>query len=147
VRPIHPTFLFLDSCTQHFSKPVQDNQQMLNGVVSVFLLYPLNYPDMFRHPISILGGLHVPRKLLQFCLRLGWMWIMVRSVKPAAAESAAAGFTERTIIHIHPRRRTAAGYTERTIIHIHPRRRQNWSSLRGTCNPMKMTFGCRNMSG
>jgi hypothetical protein len=30
------------------------------------------------------GGLQVPRKLLQFSLRLGWMWIMVRSVKLAA---------------------------------------------------------------
>jgi hypothetical protein len=65
--------------------PVQNNQQMFKGVVSVFLLYLLNYPDMFRHPIAILMGLHVPRKLLQFCLRLSWMWIMVRSVQPVAA--------------------------------------------------------------
>jgi hypothetical protein len=28
----------------------------------------LNYPDMFRQPNAIFRGLHVPRKLLQFCL-------------------------------------------------------------------------------
>jgi hypothetical protein len=28
-----------------------------------------------------------------------------------------------------------------------PRRRQYWSSLRGTCNPLKMAVSCRNMSG
>jgi hypothetical protein len=39
---------------------------------------------MFRQLTDIFRGLHVPRKLLQYCLRLGWMWIVVRSVWPAA---------------------------------------------------------------
>jgi hypothetical protein len=34
----------------------------------------------------------------------------------------------------------AAGYTERIIIHIHPRRRQNWSSLRETCNSWRWSL-------
>jgi hypothetical protein len=42
--------------------PVQDNQQMLKGVVSV-LLYSLNYPDKFRHPKAIFRDLHVPQQL------------------------------------------------------------------------------------
>jgi hypothetical protein len=46
---------------------------------------------MFRHINAIFWELHVPRKILQFCLRLGWMWIMVHSVWPA-------GHTEWTII-------------------------------------------------
>jgi hypothetical protein len=28
--------IVIDSCTQHFSNPVQNNQLMLNGAVSVF---------------------------------------------------------------------------------------------------------------
>jgi hypothetical protein len=32
----------LDSCTEHFSNPVQDNQQMLKGVVSVFFIALIN---------------------------------------------------------------------------------------------------------
>jgi hypothetical protein len=27
---------YLDSCAEHFSNPVQDNQQILKGVVRVF---------------------------------------------------------------------------------------------------------------
>jgi hypothetical protein len=66
---------------------------------------------MFRHPNAIFRLLHVPRKILQFCLRLGWMWIMVQ---PAAAEFAAAGCTERTIIHIHrDADKTGVAYEER----------------------------------
>jgi hypothetical protein len=38
---------------------------------------------MFRQLTAIFRGLHVPRKLLQYCLRLGRMWIVVRSVWPA----------------------------------------------------------------
>jgi hypothetical protein len=46
---------------------------------------------MFRQLTAIFRGLHVPRKLLQYCLRLGWMWIVVLSVWPAAVESTVAG--------------------------------------------------------
>jgi hypothetical protein len=31
--------------------------------------------------------IHVPRKLLQYCLRLGWMWVMDRSVWPSDLRS------------------------------------------------------------
>jgi hypothetical protein len=96
-----------------------------------------NYPDidMFRHLNAIFRGLHFPCKLLQFfSLRFGWMWAIVRSVWPFASEcipnSAANGHTEWTIAHIHPKRRL-----------------KNWSSLQGKCNPLKMAFGSRNMSG
>jgi hypothetical protein len=40
---------------------------------------------MFRQLIAIFRGLHLPYKLLQCCLCFGRMWIMVRSVWPAAA--------------------------------------------------------------
>jgi hypothetical protein len=33
-----PTPYNLDSCTGHFSNPVQDKQQMLKGIVSVFIV-------------------------------------------------------------------------------------------------------------
>jgi hypothetical protein len=69
--------------TQLYLYLVQDNQQMLKGVVSR-LFYSSNYPDMFRQLTAILRGLHVPCKLLQFCLHFRWSWIMVRSVWPAA---------------------------------------------------------------
>jgi hypothetical protein len=36
------------------------------GCCNQFLLCWLNYPDMFRHPNAIFGGLLVPCKLLQF---------------------------------------------------------------------------------
>jgi hypothetical protein len=51
------------------------------------LLYSSNYPDMFRQLTVIFRGLHVPRKLLQYCLRLGWLGMCfgVRSVWPAVA--------------------------------------------------------------
>jgi hypothetical protein len=38
------------------------------------LLYSSNYPDMFRQLTDIFRGLHVPCKLLQFCLRLGYCY-------------------------------------------------------------------------
>jgi hypothetical protein len=38
-----------------FYNPVQDNQQMLKGVVS-FLLYSSNYPDMFRQLTAVFRG-------------------------------------------------------------------------------------------
>jgi hypothetical protein len=41
---------------------------------------------MFRQLTAIFRELHVPRKLLQYFLRLGWMWIMIRSVWPPAVE-------------------------------------------------------------
>jgi hypothetical protein len=68
-----------------------------------FLLHSLNYPDMFRHPNAIFGGgggggLYVPRKLLQFCLRHGWMWIMVRSVQPAAAGTHSAAVESSDVV-------------------------------------------------
>jgi hypothetical protein len=44
-------------------RSVQDNQQKLKGVLSVFLLYSLNYPDMFRHTNAIFRGLHFPQRL------------------------------------------------------------------------------------
>jgi hypothetical protein len=70
--------------------PVQGNQQMLKGVVSFYYTHQIT--DMFWQLTAIFRGLHVPRTLLQYCLRLGWTWIMVRSVWPAAA---AAGHTQR----------------------------------------------------
>jgi hypothetical protein len=39
-----------------FHNPVEENQLMLKGVVSNFLLCSLNYPDMFRHPNAIFKG-------------------------------------------------------------------------------------------
>jgi hypothetical protein len=43
----------------------------------VSLLYSSNYHDTFRQLTAIFRGLHVPCKILQFCLRLGWTWVMV----------------------------------------------------------------------
>jgi hypothetical protein len=43
-------------------------------------------PHMFRKQTAICKVLNVPRKLLQFCLHLGWSWIMFRSVWPTAVE-------------------------------------------------------------
>jgi hypothetical protein len=70
------------------------------------LLHSSNYPDMFRQLTAIFRWLHVPRKLLQYCLRLGWMRIMVLSVWPAAAECSwphrvtwCVGSTHNTPIH------------------------------------------------
>jgi hypothetical protein len=95
--------------------PVQNNQQMLKGVVNC-VLYSSNYPDMFRQLTAILRGLHVPRKLLQVC--------------PAHRVDVSYGWLG-----------VAAGHTKRTITHIHPRSRQNRSSLQGTYNPWKSGFG------
>jgi hypothetical protein len=49
-------------------------------------LYSPNYPDMFRQLTAIFTVLHVPCKLLQFCLRLGWLWVMVHLVWPNAMD-------------------------------------------------------------
>jgi hypothetical protein len=55
----------LDSCTEHFSNPVQNNQQMLKGVVSVFIVL-IKLPRHVWAFNVIFRRLHVPRKLLQF---------------------------------------------------------------------------------
>jgi hypothetical protein len=87
---------FFYSYTEYFFYfPVQDNQQMLKGVVSFYYTHKIT-PTCF--------GRSLPSS-------------------------------------------RACGHTERTIIHIHPRRRQYWSRLLGTCNPLKMAVSCRNMSG
>jgi hypothetical protein len=40
---------------------------------------------MFRQLTALIRGLHAPRKLIQYCLRLGWMWIMagMSNMRPA----------------------------------------------------------------
>jgi hypothetical protein len=58
---------------------------MLKGVVNFYYTFQI-YLDMFRQVIAIFRGLHVPYKLLQYCLCFGRMWIMIRSVWPAAVE-------------------------------------------------------------
>jgi hypothetical protein len=55
---------------------------MLKDVVNFYYTFQ-TYPDMFRQVIAIFRGLHVPYKLLQFCLCFVRMWIMVHSVRPA----------------------------------------------------------------
>jgi len=37
--------------------------------------------------------------------------------------------------------------SKRTTVHIHPKHRLHWSSLQGTCNPLKMASGCQTKSG
>jgi hypothetical protein len=44
-------------------------------------------------------------------------------------------------------RSAAAGHTQWTTIHIHPRRRQHCSSLRGTCNPLKWQLAAETCQG
>jgi hypothetical protein len=58
---------------------------MLKVIVNFYCTFQI-YPDMFRQVTAIFRDLHVPYKLLQYCLCFGRMWIMVRSVWPAAVE-------------------------------------------------------------
>jgi hypothetical protein len=71
--------------TQQKVVSVWDDQQKLKGVVNFYYTFQI-YPDMFRQVVAIFRGLHVPYKLLQYCLCFGRMWIMVRSGRPAAVE-------------------------------------------------------------
>jgi hypothetical protein len=118
-------FSYLDSRTEHLCISRCKITNKCSRVLSALLFSP-NYPDMIRQLTAIFRGLHILCKLLQFCLRLEWIWVMVRLVWPVA---------------------TAVGHTKQTVTHTHPRRRQNWSSLQRTCNPLKMAVSCRNMSG
>jgi hypothetical protein len=76
-------FIIVGSRTEHFCTFRCKITNKCWRVLSA-LLYSSNYPDMFRQLTAIFRGLHVPWKLLQFCLRLGWMWVMVPLVWPAA---------------------------------------------------------------
>jgi hypothetical protein len=131
--------VFVDSCTEHFSNPVQDKQQILKGVIS-FLLYSLNYPDMFRHPNAIFRGLYVPRKLLQFdTTHFNLIYIdAIFIIHPSSPSYP------RTHTHTHKLFLSTICIIFIFTVLVY---RQDWSSLRGTCKPLKMAFGCRRMSG
>jgi hypothetical protein len=58
---------------------------------------------MFRQLTAIFRGLHVPRKLLQYCLCLGWMWIMVRSVWPCRGNLMSIIKAYNTLVYVSPR--------------------------------------------
>jgi hypothetical protein len=102
---------------------VWDDQQMLKGIVNFYYAFQI-HPDTFRQVTAIFWGLHVPYKLLQYCLCFGRMYIMVRLVWPGGV--GAWGFGPWGA---HP----APPPTNYTA--IRPKHRQYWSSLYDTVNP------------
>jgi hypothetical protein len=80
-RQVHPT-----QWTTHKTTVVQGVRWPTCAQGRCKLYYTLQiHPDKFRQLTAIFRGLRVPRTLLQYCLCFGWLWIMVRSVWPAAA--------------------------------------------------------------
>jgi hypothetical protein len=107
---------------------------------------------MFQQLIAFIRRLCLPQNLFRQYLCCGCIWITICPVWPVfegcdqecIVGSVPAGTKPTIHSWLHS---TAAGQTERTIIHIHLRRRQHWSNLQGTCKPLKMAVSCRNMSG
>jgi hypothetical protein len=67
--------LDLDGWTEHlvFRCEITNKCSTLSKFYYTFQIYP----DMFRQVIAIFRGLHMPYKLLQYCLCFGRMWIIV----------------------------------------------------------------------
>jgi hypothetical protein len=65
---------------------------MLKGVVSFYYTHKIT-PTCFGSSLPSSGGYTFLVSYSRIVCRLGWMWIMVRSVWPAAVDSMAGGHT------------------------------------------------------
>jgi hypothetical protein len=114
------SFSILTVVPSIFPNPVKNNQQMLKTIFIVLIELPRHVSASKYHLQGVTLSFQVTPV---FSLRFGWMWAIVHSVWPFAAECIP--------------QQMAAPETQT----------KNWSSLQGKCNPLKMAFGCRNMPG
>jgi hypothetical protein len=120
----HPITLLNRYCS-----PVKENQLMLKGVVSNFFIVLIKLPrHVSASKCHLQGGYSFLVSYSSFSLRFRWMWAIVCSVWPSALQSR------------WPHQANNSPYLPKTQTKI-------GVAYKEQVTPLKMTFGCRNMSG